>query len=204
MPFDDVSKAEVAGAFKFDFFADDRKRVVAAVDFEAPILKGDGFFAQFWPGKMIYDIALDYERRVGSGLYAAWTTHYRLEQPVDDDLPFAASLFTGLALRNQAEFDELENDFRYELAVGYDFKRGPEFNGRIGMGIWKNDSVKIVGEIRTQGDGKRIRLDSRLLASFGKTVQLRPFIGWKKDIGLDPGASGAGKFLIGLVFFRKF
>lgn len=71
-------------------------RIVAGVDFESPILNGDGFFAQFWPGKMIYDINLDYEKKMGPRCFAAWTTHYRLDLPVDDDLPFAASLFTGL------------------------------------------------------------------------------------------------------------
>jgi len=51
-------------------------------------------------------------------LFAAWTTHYRLDMPIDDSLPFAASLFTGLTLRNQSNFDELEQDVRYEFAAG--------------------------------------------------------------------------------------
>ena len=111
-----------------------------AIDFESPILNGDGFFAQFWPGKMIYDIGLDYEKKIAPSLFVAWVAQYRLDMPVDDELPFHASLFTGLALRNQANFDELGPDVRYEVAAGYDFKRGLEFNGKLGLGIWSNSS----------------------------------------------------------------
>jgi hypothetical protein len=203
-PFDDVFKLEVAGAFKFEFFANSSRRVVAEVDFESPILNGDGFFAQFWPGKMIYDIALDYEKKIGPRLFAAWINHYRLDMPVDDDLPFTASLFTGLALRNQPNFDEQKQDVRYEVAAGYDFKRGLEFNGKMGLGIWKNNFIKIFTEMRTQVDAKRIRLDLRLQGSFGRPVEIRPYLGWKKDIGLDPGQEVPGKLLFGLGFFRKF
>jgi hypothetical protein len=203
-PFDNVFKLEVAGGFKMEFFANHSRRVVVGVDFESPILNGDGFFAQFWPGKMIYDIDLDYEKKIKPGLFAAWTTHYRLDMPVDDNLPFAASLFTGLALRNQPNFDELDRDVRYEFAAGYDFKRGLEFNGKMGMGIWKNSFMKIFTEMRAQVDVKRIRVDLRLLASGGRTVEIRPYLGWKKDIGLDPSQEVPGKFLFGLGFFRKF
>jgi hypothetical protein len=203
-PFDEVFKLEVAGGFKFEFFVNPSRRVVAGVDFESPILNGDGFFAQFWPGKMIYDIALDYEKKIGSALFAAWTNHYRLDMPVDDDLLFAASLFTGLALRNQPNFDELEQNLRYEFAVGWDFKRGLEFNGKMGLGIWKSNFMRVFTEMRTQVDAKRIRCDLRLLAGGGRTVGIRPYIDWKKDIGLDPGRDVAGEFLFGLGFFKRF
>ena len=135
-PFDDRFKLEIEGDFKLEFFRNDSRRVVLGVEFESPILNGDGFFAQFWPGKMIYDLGLDYEKTVAPGLFAAWVARYRADMPVDDDLPFTASLFTGLALRNQAEFDVLERDVRYEVAAGYDFKRGLEFSGKLGLGIW--------------------------------------------------------------------
>ena len=203
-PFDDVFKLEVTGGCTFQFFADPTRRVVAGIVFESPILNGDGFFAQFWPGKMIYDIALDYEKKIGAGLFAVWTNHYRLDMPVDDELPFAASLFTGLALRNQANFDELEQEVRYEVAAGYDFKRGLEFNGKMGLEFWKNNSLKIFTEMRTRVDAKRIRLDFRLLGSFGRTVEIRPYLGWKKDFGLDPGREIPGKLLFGLGFFKRF
>jgi hypothetical protein len=203
-PFDDVFKLEVAGGFQFEFFSNHSRRAVASVDFESPILNGDGFFAQFWPGKMLYDIALDYEKKISPGFFAAWTTHYRLDMPVDNDLPFAASLFTGLALRNQPNFDELERDVRFEVSAGYDFKRGLEFNGKMGMGIWNNNFIKVFAEMRTQVDAKRIRVDLRLLAGGGRTVGIRPYLGWKKDIGLESDQEAPGKFLFGLGFFKKF
>lgn len=203
-PFDEVFKLEVAGGFKLEFFSNSSRRVVAAVDFESPILNGDSFFAQFWPGKMIYDIALDYEKKISPGLFAVWTTHYRLDMPVDEDLPFAASLFTGLAVRNQPDFDELEQDGRFEFAAGYDFKQGLEFNGKMGMGIWKSSFLKIFSEMRTQVEAKRIRLDLRLLGSFGRMVEIRPYLGWKKDLWLDPSQDVPGRLLFGLGFFRKF
>jgi hypothetical protein len=203
-PFDNVFKLEVAGGFKMEFFANHSRRVVVGVDFESPILNGDSFFAQFWPGKMIYDIALDYEKKINPKLFAAWTTHYRLDMPVDNDLPFAASLFTGLALRNQPNFDELERNVRYEIAAGYDFKRGLEVNGKLGMGIWKSNFMKVFTEMRAQFDVKRLRVDLRVMGNFSKAVQLRPYIGWKKDYFLDDAPAIAGKFLFGLGFFASF
>jgi hypothetical protein len=203
-PFDDMLKLEIEGEFKMEFFRNDSRRVAVAVDFEAPVLNGDGFFSQFWPWKMIYDIGLDYEKKIAPRLFAAWISQYRLDMPVDDNLPFVASLFTGLALRNQANFDELEQDVRYEAAVGYDFKRGLEFNGKLGLGVWSGAKCKVFSEIRTQADADRVRLDIRLLASGGGSVELRPYLGWKKDIGLDPLQETPGKFLFGLGFFKKF
>jgi len=179
-------------------------RVVAGVDFESPILNGDGFFAQFWPGKMIYDISLDYEKKIGPRLFAAWTTHYRLDLPVDDDLPFAASMFTGLALRNQPNFDELAQTIHYEVVAGYDFKRGLGLGGKLGLGVWKNNALNVFTEKRGQVDADCLRLDFRLLASIGRGVELRPYIGWKKDLYLDPEREMPGKLLFGLGFFKKF
>ncbi|MCU0236152.1 MAG: hypothetical protein MUC72_03600 [Acidobacteria bacterium] len=203
-PFDDRFKLEIEGDFKLEFFRNDSRRVVLGVEFESPILNGDGFFAQFWPGKMIYDLGLDYEKRVAPELFAAWVARYRADIPVDDDLPFAASLFTGLALRNQEEFDVLESDVRYEAAVGYDFKRGLAFSGKLGLGIWDCAALKVFTEMRAHADPRRIRFDIRLLAGSRGRVELRPYLGWKKEIGLDPAQETPGKFLFGLGFFKKF
>jgi hypothetical protein len=57
--------------------------------------------------------------------------------------------------------------------------------------------------MRTQIDGKRVRNDFRLLASFGRAVQVRPFLGWKKDLGMNPARSAPGRFLFGLGFFTS-
>jgi len=203
-PFDDVFKLEVSGGFKMEFFANDARRVVAGVDFESPILNGDAFFAQFWPGKMIYDISLDYEKKISPSFFAAWTSHYRLDLPVDNNLPFAASLFTGLALRNQPNFDVLERAIRYEVAAGYDFKRGLEGCGKLGVLICRNDFLKLLAEAQTRADAKRIKVDFRVLADFGRAVQLRPYVGWKKDFFLDDAPIVPGKLLFGLGFFKKF
>jgi hypothetical protein len=203
-PFDEVFKLEVAGNFKFEFFAEPRRRVVAGIDFESPILNGDGFFAQFWPGKMIYDINLDYEKKIGPRLFAAWTSHYRLDLPVDDELPFTASLFSGLALRNQPNFDELDRAIRYEVAAGYDFKRGLEGCGKLGVLFCQNERLKLLAEAQGRVDAKRIKVDFRIMANFGRPVQLRPYIGWKKDIFLDDAPDVPGKLLFGLGFFKKF
>jgi hypothetical protein len=203
-PFDERFKLEIEGDFQLEFFRGDSRRVLLGVEFESPILNGDGFFAQFWPGKMIYDLGLDYEKRVAPGLFAAWMARYRLDLPVDDGLPFAASLFTGLALRNQAHFDALERDVRYEVAAGYDFKRGLGVSCKLGLGIWSNASWKVFTEVRAHADSGSIRFDLRVSGSIGRTVELRPYLGWKKEIGIDPSQEVPGKFLCGLGFFRKF
>ena len=205
-PFDKRFKLEVEGGFKLEFFRNESRRVTLAVDFETPILNGDGFFSQFWPARMNYDIGLDYEKKLAPRLFAAWVARYRLAQPVDKDRPFTASLFSGLALRNQPEFDVLERDVRFEVAAGYNFKRGLEFDGSLGLGIWKSGPLRLFSEIRSRVDGRRISLDLRLLASSGGRVELRPYLGWKKDIGLNQvqGQGGPGKILFGLGFFKKF
>ena len=64
--------------------------------------------------------------------------------------------------------------------------------------------MKLFSEIRTQVDTARVRFDLRLLGSFGRQVELRPYCGWKKDIGLESGQEAPGKFLFGLGFFKKF
>jgi hypothetical protein len=202
-PFDDQLKLEVEGEFKMEFFRDHERRVALAVGFLAPILNGDGFFSQFWPWKMIYGIGLDYERRFGR-LYAAWATRYRLDLPVDEERPFEASLFTGLALRNQPDFDVLGNDVRYEVMAGYDFKRGFTAGGRLGLGIFKGRAVKLFSELKAEVDSGRLRLDLRLAAAGGGPVEWRPYVGWKKDICLDPQKELPGKLLFGLGFFKKF
>ncbi len=203
-PFDNKFKLEVEGDFKLEFFRNDSRRVVLGVEFDAPILNGDGFFAQFWPGKMIYDLGLDYEKKTARDLFLAWVAHYRLDMPVDEDLPFAASLFTGLAVRNQADFDRLEQDVRYEVAAGYNFKHGLEFSGKLGLMMWKNDCLKLFTEMKSQVGAGKIRLDLRLLASGGRAVEVRPYLGWKKDINVNPGREVPGRFLFGLGFFKKF
>ena len=171
---------------------------------ESSWIVGDGFFAQFWPWKMLYDVGLDYERRLSPGLFAAWVSRYRLDMPVDSAEPFAASLFTGLALRNQPDFDVLEKDVRFEAAAGFDFKRGLEVSGRLGLGIWHGRGWQVLTEMKGQADGGRIRFDLRLLASGGRNVECRPYLGWTKDIGIDPTQETPGKFLFGLGFFKKF
>ena len=153
---------------------------------------------------MIYGIGLDYEWKINPFLFVAWVSRYRLDMPVDQRLPFNASLFSGLAIRNQANFDELEREVRYELAAGYDFKRGAGIDGKLGIQFWRSGLFRLFAEMRTQIDGKRARNDFRLLACFGRAVQVRPYLGWKKDIGLDPRQDVPGKILFGLGFFKAF
>jgi hypothetical protein len=88
--------------------------------------------------------------------------------------------------------------------AGFNFKRGLELDSRLGLGIWGNKWVKVFTEIKCQVDDKRIRLDLRLMASTGVRVELRPYVGWKKDIGFLQPEVGQDKFLFGLGFFKKF
>lgn len=204
-PFDKRFKLTVEGEFRLDFFRNDSRRVCVGADFETPILNGDGFFSQFWPARMAYMVSLDYERRIAPRLFVAWVNRYRLALPVDKERPFTASLFTGLALRNQPDFDALERPLRYELAAGYNFKRGVEFDGKLGMEIWGSPSLSVVTEMKAQVDGRRASLDLRLLASTRRRVQVRPYLGLKKDFQLkEPGQDPDARLLFGLGFFRKF
>ncbi len=202
-PFHNRYKLEIEGEYKLEFFENESRRILLGVDFETPILNGDGFFAQFWPAKMIYDIGLDYEWKINPFLFVAWVARYQLDMPVDSRLPFVASLFTGLAVRNQANFDELEREVRCELAAGYDFKRAVTVHGKLGIQFWRSGLFRLFAEMRTQIDGKRVRNDFRLLAGFGRAILIRPFIGWKKDLVMNPTRTAPGRFLFGLGFFKK-
>ncbi len=203
-PFDHRFKLEVEGGFKLEFFRNESRRVALGIEFETPILNGDSFFSQFWPARMNYDIGLDYEKKLAPRLFAAWVACYRLAMPVDKDRSFTASLFTGLGLRNQPNFDELGQDVRYEVAAGYNFKRGLELDGRFGLEIWKSHALRLVAEMKTQVDGRRMRVDLRLLACPANRVELRPYVGWKKDIQMQSSQDVPGRFLFGLGFFKAF
>ena len=203
-PFDDRFKLEVEGDFGLEFFRNDSRRVALGVAFETPVLNGDGFFSQFYPLRMSYAVGIDYEKKLARRLFAAWVARYKLTTKVDRERTFTASLFTGLALRNQQDFDELGQDVRYEVMAGYDFKRGLELDGRLGLGIWGNKWVKVFTEMKCQVDDQRIRFDFRLMAGTGGGVEFRPYVGWKKDISLLQLEVGQDKLLFGLGFFRKF
>jgi hypothetical protein len=203
-PYDRKFKMELEGEFRLEFFRNDSRRVVVGVDFETPILNGEGFFAQFWPAKMIYDLSLDYEKKITPDLFAVWVSLYRLDMPVDDNQPFAASLFTGLALRNQPDFDVLNRDVRYEVTAGYDFKHGLEAAGKLGVLIWKNRFFNLFTEMRARIGAETLRLDCRLQGSFGRAVQLRPYVGWKMAFDAGSDRNSPSKLLFGLGFFKKF
>ena len=102
-------KLEIEGDFKLEFFRNDSRRAGASDSVQSrPILNGNRFSPSSRRASHLRHRARLREnagpepvRRLGGALPG------RL--PVDEGGPSRASLFTGLAVRNQAEFDVLTN-----------------------------------------------------------------------------------------------
>ena len=108
IPFDDRYKLAAAGEYRMEIHEKGKSRFLVDVGFSSPVLVGDGFLAQFRPDRLVYAVRGEYEREVGRALYASWYAAYSLNMPVDKALPFGGALGTGLALKNQPDFEKLD------------------------------------------------------------------------------------------------
>ncbi len=134
-PYFNMHKLLVSGGYRLEFLHGPERRFFIDVDFRTPILSGSGFLGQFWPDHMLYDIAAQYERTLPGRLYGGWYARYFLDMPVDKALRFRSGLATGLALRNQPDFNRLDKPVRFEIAAGYDFVFAYDLRVRLGAQV---------------------------------------------------------------------
>jgi|GEM_PF-451148 len=180
-PYYGAHKLLALGTYRVGLVSDEKRRFLAAIDFQTPLLSGDGFFAQFWPDRMLHAVSAEYERTLPGGIRAAWYARYAIDMPVDKAVRFRSHLATGLLLRNQSEFERLDKPLRFEAALGYDFafkydarlKLGA--NTRLGRGGAKAGAEFILEANSAQQAGH-----ARAFLSFGKTIETRPFVGIRK------------------------
>ncbi len=206
-PYYDRHKLLVLGTYRIAMMRAEGRRFLGQVDFQTPLLSGDGFFAQFWPDRMLHAAEAEYERTLGGGLRAAWYARYAIDMPVDKAVRFRSHLATGLLLRNQAEFERLERPLRFEAALGYDFAF--DYDARLKAGAHVRlgrRGAKAGAELALEASSAQELASAKAFLSFGKSVETRPFIGIRKVAylaGLPPGKSPfRSSLIVGVTFLR--
>ena len=179
-PFYSLYKLIVQGETKIEYFKDEQRRFLLNVDFQSPILNGDGLFAQWWPDRMLYALTGEYERRATDDLRVAWYARYCIDMPADKAEQFHAGLASGIAVRNQPDFDRLDTPARFELAAGYHFKHGYDLGLKLGINTTRQQALNIGSEFRCRLEPEQRAVEWVLFMDFGREISLRPFIGIKK------------------------
>jgi hypothetical protein len=206
-PYYNTHKLLVNGGYRLEFLGRPERRFFVDVDFRTPILSGSGFLDQFWPDRMLYDIAAQYERTLPGGLYGAWYARYFLDMPVDKALRFRSGLATGLLLRNQPDFNRLDKPVRFEIAAGYDFVFAYDLRVRLGAQVKPRGLIPLGADFRLDADDERQTAEFRLFAVLGKDLEVRPFVGIRKIsylVGAPPPDLFKNKITAGLAFYKWF
>ena len=203
-PFYKDHKMSVEGEFRLVFFKTPRARVIFPVNFNAPILRGEKFLGTFFPEKMVYSISMEYERKIKESLFLAWYSRYCVNMPMDKDLEFSASLATGIALKNQLDFERLEKKIRYDIFVGYNFKHKFEIGARLGTSFLKSGLFTFGSDFRFSRNSEKFYGDFKLFVDYGKRVTFRPFIGVQKIEYLNSHQPSINRFSFGFELFRWF
>jgi hypothetical protein len=200
-PFYGTHKLLAAGTYRLMFVRREDRRFLAAIDFQTPLLSGDGFFAQFWPDRMLHAASAEYERTLPGGMRAAWYARYAVDMPVDKAVRFRSHLATGLLLRNQSEFERLDKPIRFEAAVGYDFAFDYDARLKLGANVKMPRGLAAAGaEFVLEANAERQSAHIKAFLSFGRTIETRPFIGIRKIIYLAGGPGASEAFRSSLIF----
>lgn len=206
-PFYDSYKLQVDGAFRLVPFEKSSRRLLFDLAFRSPILAGTSFWGQFYPDRMMYLLSAEYERPVGR-LFGAWYGRYFVDMPVDKDEPFKASAATGLALRNQPDFNRLRIPVRFEVRAGFDLKYDYDFALKAGVNTTGKGAVRAGLEVRVEANGERRAAEGRVFLDAGRGVSLRPFIGLRRITPLAGKSASDGQFerifTLGLSFYKWF
>ncbi|MDH4198586.1 MAG: hypothetical protein OEW05_14320, partial [Candidatus Aminicenantes bacterium] len=202
-PFFDGIKAVGDTAARLRFLDRPTSRLLISLAAIIPVQRGNAFFGRFRPDRIIYPVAVEYERCLPGGLYATGYFRYRVDMPIDVAERFDGRLSAGLGLRNQRHFERLERPFRFEVFAGREFDRGYEALGRAGLnttGRRVDAGFEIYAFLRP-GDRE---YRGELFVEFGDGVRLRPFVALE-FLSLTPEEDPLkGKFLFGLTFFKWF
>jgi hypothetical protein len=204
VPFDERYKLAASGEYRLELHRKGTSRLITDVGFSSPVLYGDGFFSQFRPDKLVYNITGEYEREVNPFLFVSWYAAYAVDMPADKALSFAGSLGTGLKLKNQPNFERLDRSFRFDIAAGWNFKYDEEVTLRAGVNTVPEKGLIIGADLACRMSGRRrAEIDMRLFANIGRAVAVRPFIGLRNGPSLSrTGPSGKFKFVVGICLLK--
>jgi hypothetical protein len=179
-PYYGRNKLLVLGGLRLRFLEKAGRRFFVDVDFRTPLLHGTSLFAQFWPDRMLYAIGAQYERSLAGSLFGAWYARYDVDVPVDKPIRFRSSLATGFVLRNQSDFNRLDKRVRFEVAAGYDFTFDYDVRLRLGAQTRPRRLFPLGAEFRVDANSERRTVEFKAFASFGKAIEVRPFVGVRK------------------------
>jgi hypothetical protein len=179
-PYYGKNKLLVLGGFRLKFLEEVGRRFFVDVDFRTPLLHGTSLFAQSWPDRMLYAVEAQYERSLAGGVFVAWYARYDVDMPVDKPIRFRSSLATGLVLRNQSDFNRLDKRVRFEVAAGYDFTFDYDARLRLGAQTRPRRLFPVGAEFRVDANSERRTVEFKAFASFGKAIEVRPFVGVRK------------------------
>ena len=202
-PVFDGIKAVGDTAARLRFFDRPASRLLLSLAATIPVQRGNAFFGRFRPDRIIYPVAVEYERSLAGGLYATGYFRYRVDMPVDVPERFDGRLSAGLGLRNQRHFERLERPFRFEAFAGREFDRGYEAMGRAGLntiGRRVDAGFEVYAFLRP-GDRDYC---GEIFLEFGTSVRVRPFVALE-FLSLTPEEDPLkGKFLFGVAFLKWF
>ncbi|MDD8026579.1 MAG: hypothetical protein PHI34_08685 [Acidobacteriota bacterium] len=200
-PYYGTHKLLAIGNYRLMFVRQEDRRFLTAIEFQTPLLSGDGFLDQFWPDRMLHSASAEYERTLPGGMRAAWYARYVIDMPVDKALRFRSHWATGLLLRNQSEFERLDKPIRFEAAVGYDFAF--DYDARLKLGA----NARILrgkaaagAEFVIEANAEQQSAHAKAFLSFGRTIETRPFIGIRKVTYLTGGPGTPDPFRSSLIF----
>jgi hypothetical protein len=202
-PFFDGIKAVGDMAARLRFFDRPASRLLLSLAATIPVQRGNAFFGRFRPDRIIYPVAVEYERSLAAGLYATGYFRYRVDMPIDVPERFDSRLSAGLGLRNQRAFERLERPLRFEVFAGREFGRGYEGMGRAGLNtVGRRVDVGMEVFVFLRPGDQDYRAD--LFLEFGSGVRVRPFVALE-FLSLTPEEDPLkGKFLFGVSFLRWF
>jgi hypothetical protein len=206
-PFFDAYKLIVDGAFRLAFLRETSRRFFFDIAFHSPVLTGSGFWGQFWPDRMMYAVSAEYERPVGR-LLAALYGRYFADMPVDKAVAFRASAATGVALRNQPDFNRLDLPLRFDIRAGFDLKFKYDFGLKLGVNTLGGAGWKAGLEARLEANDERRAAEARVFLDFGRDISIRPFVGIRRVTLLAGDSTSNGAFrrilIAGISFYKWF
>ena len=198
-PDDDDHKVFSETEFKLAFFRKPRSRLLLSLSGYIPVERGKKFLGAFYPEKIRYLAALDYEKKITTGLFAFGYFQYNLHLPVDVDQSFTSSLGLGLGLKNQSYFKKLEKNFRFVVFGGQNFSRRYDFGLRVGLNT-TGKSVNFGGDVRIDLNGNEFYRLYEFFAEFGSEVKVRPFLAFEQTTFRKDDTS-RNRLLLGLELY---
>lgn len=197
------SRYKVAGSheFKLDFLDSSKSRLIILLEGHIPVFWEKGFIGPYRLEKIRYPLCLQYEKKLGSQLFAAWYFRTHISMPVDVEERFSSDLGTGLILRNQRDFDELKKRFRFEVFSGPNFSHTMDVGGRLG---WNSvgERLDFGTDLKVVWKPEEWMGSVEFFIESGNEVKLRPYIGFQRTEVTRGSQISFSSFLFGVMIMR--